>query len=327
MNNPLIPIFKVLYLNPNTGEQGRLPDLAVINAGGVSGPTFTVGGRGLLFSDGTSSDGSNGSGITFSTSLQGAYDKSNVPANIILSTDKHFVLTALNSNFFSVNANTGKVTITGDLEVQGLSTVINGTVSSLNQVVINPPNANSSALIIEPEAGVTMLTDLVSISTEFSKAPAFTINAAGVTSAQELIVQGNITVNGLINSVDVVSTALRLAAHISNTGLKHKADQISISGPFDIIVGANVEQALKSIDQQLSSTVAAGGIQTWEHIQTSDSKIWTIIHGKNSTRPTVSIYGQDNIQILVDEVRIVDPNTITVSFSTASSGRAVILLF
>lgn len=327
MTTPLIPIFKVLYLNSTTGEQGRLPDLAVINAGGVSGPTFTVGGRGLLFSDGTSSDGSNGSGLTFSTSLQGAYDKSNVPANIILSTDKHFVLTALNSNFFSVNANTGKVTITGDLEVQGSSTVINGTVSSLDQVIINPPNSTSTALIIEPQAGVTMLSDLVSVSTASAQAPVFTINAAGITTAQELVVQGNITVTGLINTVDVVSTATRLAAHISNTGLKHKAEQISISGPFDIIVGSTVEQALKSIDQQLSSTVAAGGIQTWEHVQTGESKVWTIIHGKNSTRPTVSIYGPDNVQILVDEVRIVDANTITISFSTESSGRAVILLF
>ena len=36
------------------GVFGQLEDGGIINAGGVKGPTFTVGGRGLLFDDGTS---------------------------------------------------------------------------------------------------------------------------------------------------------------------------------------------------------------------------------------------------------------------------------
>lgn len=40
------------------GEQGRLPPGGIINAGGVEGPTFTVDGKALIFSDGTATDGS-----------------------------------------------------------------------------------------------------------------------------------------------------------------------------------------------------------------------------------------------------------------------------
>lgn len=64
------PIFKPAVVIEGLGELGRLPDCAIINAGGTSGPTFTVGGRGLLFTDGTSSSGSGGTTIGNCTGLE-----------------------------------------------------------------------------------------------------------------------------------------------------------------------------------------------------------------------------------------------------------------
>ncbi len=47
----------VIYIE-ELGEQGRLPDGGVINAGGIEGPHFTVDGKALIFADGTATDGS-----------------------------------------------------------------------------------------------------------------------------------------------------------------------------------------------------------------------------------------------------------------------------
>lgn len=43
---------------PELGELGRLPDGGIINAGGVAGPHFTIGGQAVILKDGTASDGS-----------------------------------------------------------------------------------------------------------------------------------------------------------------------------------------------------------------------------------------------------------------------------
>jgi hypothetical protein len=51
------PVFKPVYVVPELGDLGRLPDGAIINAGGVSGH-FTVDGKAVILKDGTASDGS-----------------------------------------------------------------------------------------------------------------------------------------------------------------------------------------------------------------------------------------------------------------------------
>ena len=126
-------IFRPTYLIEDLGEQGRLPDGAIINIGGTVGPYFTVGGRALLFADGSSSDPSAG-GIT----LQTSYDNGN--GSIDLSAAKNFVITAINGRRFIIDSATGHVTIEGDLSVLGASNVIEGTISNLDQVNIGVPN-------------------------------------------------------------------------------------------------------------------------------------------------------------------------------------------
>lgn len=51
-------IHKPAIVIEKLGELGRLPDGGIINAGGVEGPNFTVGGKALIYADGTASDGS-----------------------------------------------------------------------------------------------------------------------------------------------------------------------------------------------------------------------------------------------------------------------------
>lgn len=239
-------IYKLLYLNQQTGEHGLFPDWGISNIGGTSSPTFSVNGKALLFSDGTSTDGL---GSALFLTLQGAYNTSST-GEIALSTGKPFSIKALNLNTFSVNPSNGNVTISGDLTVQG----------SINNI------------------------NLTQFFDDFTDHVAF------------------------------------------SPTIKHQAEEIGITGPFTNVTGTNVEEALESIDAQLSN-VGAAAIKTWEHVQSVASTLWTIAHNRNSLRPTVTIYDTNNDQIYPNEVHIVDANTITVSFNSFQDGRAIILMF
>lgn len=51
-------IHKPAIVIAELGELGRLPDRGIINAGGVAGPHFTIGGLPVIMADGSASDGS-----------------------------------------------------------------------------------------------------------------------------------------------------------------------------------------------------------------------------------------------------------------------------
>lgn len=312
--------FKVVYLNEGTGELGRLPDNAIINAGGVSGQSFTVGGKPLLFADGTATDGSQG--VVLNVTLQSAYDKSDGTIN--LSIGKDFTINALNQKIFQVDASTGRVTITGDLTVLGSSTVVEGTLANVDQVVINPPDGATSGLIIEPMVGVTMGTDIVRIRDSHAGPSVFTIDSNGNTLLKQL------TVGGTINGIDLTQFYADFQAHVGGIGLAHSADQISADTTgLQRISGSTVQEAIESIDTALENISSGSNavIKTYEHVQASALQVWFITHAQSSMRPTVTIYDEDYVQVFPDEMKVVDANTVRVTFGTAQAGRAIILLF
>lgn len=309
-------IFDLIYLTKETGELGRVPNLGITNIGGTAGPTFYVGGKALLFADGTATDGSNLSQLQIT--LQGAYNLSS-PATIALDTGKPFTVQALNSKVFQINPDTGKVTITGDLEVLGASTVVEGVLANVDQVVIKPPVGTAPVLSIEPVAGVTMSTDLVRIRAANAAPPVFSIDQNGDTFIRRL------SVGTTLNSVNFDQFYADFLAHQSPIGIKHGSDQIGITGPLPGLTGTNVQQVLESISQAI--TTVGDAIKTYEHIQSSALAIWSVVHSKNSVRPTVTIYDDSGYQVMPDEVIIIDPNTLEVRFNTPMTGKAIVLLF
>lgn len=65
----------------------------------------------------------------------------------------------------------------------------------------------------------------------------------------------------------------------------------------------------------------------YEHVQSSASQNWVIVHNKNSKRIQVTIWDPTDEMVLADYVQIVDLNTVHVHFNTSITGRAILLIF
>jgi hypothetical protein len=306
------------------GIFGQLPNGAIINAGGTSNSTWTVDGKGLLFDDGTSTaPGGGGSPFT----LQIAYNNSPVVSGqtgIKLATGKDFVILddTDNSLYFKVDAETGKVTITGDLEVLGSSTIIDTVVQDSDHWLISPKSGTTTALKIEPDIGVTPIVDLVTIRKTFGSTPVFRIDVNG-----NVIATQNITLGGLLNGVNVVQVRDNLAHHLAgDPGYRHTASVIDIS-PITTLPGAtNVQEALEQIN--IKADLGGGGTtRGYEHVQATAASLWTITHNLISMRCQVVVYDDSYEQLIPEKVQLIDANTLIVSFTTAISGRAMVIAF
>lgn len=312
-------IFKPVILEDD-GVFGRLPNNAIINIGGTVGPSFTVGGRGVLFDDGTSSTGSSSN-----LSLNQVYINSSPEdgeARIKLAAGKDFAITdLLNNLFFKVDAETGKVTISGDVEILGSSTIIDTVIQDSDHWLISPKAGTTTALKIQPDAGVVPIVDLVSIRKVFGGLPVVRVDKDG-----NLILSQNLQVSGLINGVDVAYLSNQINDHISgNPGVRHVADDIDILPIANLPGATNVQQALV----QLSNGVAGGGSSTmgFEHLQNDPALTWHIVHNKSTLRLTVSVY-DDNLEMIIpNNVAILNGNTVSINFSSPVSGRAILILF
>ena len=311
-------IFKPVVLESD-GILGRLPDGSIVNIGGTSHNTFTVGGKGILLEDGSTTGG--GSAL----SLNQAYINS-VPENgevrIKLTSGKDFTITDLLSNaFFKVDAETGKVSITGDLEVLGTSSVINTVIQDSDHWLISPKSGTTTALKIQPDPGVIPIVDIISVRKIFGAAPVLRLDKDG-----NLILTQNLNVGGLINNIDIVQLKSNLDLHLAGqTGYRHMADDVDIL-PIPSLTGAtNVQEALEQISTKVSSS--GSGMMGYEHIQAAPALQWAVVHNKATLRLTVTIYDDDLEMILPDNVVIVNGNTVNIYFSHPVSGRAILILF
>lgn len=305
-------VLRLIYDIADLGELGRLPDGAIVNIGGTIGPNFTVGGKGVLLDDGTSSGG--GSGVT----LQTAYANSSTPAQMNFSTGKDLILSALNDLKFIFDADTGAVTIEGDLTVLGNSTVIEGTISNLDQVNIRPPNAGTTGLTLRPSAGVTPTVNLLEVAVTNSGPLALSVQPNGTVSAPVLQVN---TINGV--------AIADLLSHIDGllTPPKHSASQISFDDTGLVnISGSTVQEAIADIDSKLG-VIGTSGVVGYEYTQIAPSAIWFINHGGNSVRVQVTIWDETNQAMLADTMTIVDNNQVHIFFASPQAGRAVLMLF
>ena len=316
------PVFNPIYLVDALGEYARIPDGAILNIGGVVGPNFTVGNKPLLFADGTSTDGSpvNSNAPDFQT----IYGNSVGTAFIDFTSGKDFILQAVNDNQFVFDADTGLVTITGDLHVLGeVTSVITSSVVT-DRVIVNQTAGNYVPFYMEPIDGVTPVSDVVSIRISNGGIPVFSINAAGTTSVQDLLVVGT------INGIDLADLQQDLTDHtdLTSTDIKHKASQISVdNSTLSPITGDNVQEALESIATSIANLTSIASVRGYEHTQLIAQTTWAIAHGQNTRRVQVSIWDSSDESIQPDSIVITSNNLITITYNTPVAGRAILMMF
>lgn len=123
------------------GIIGQLPNGSLINAGGTSFPTFTVGGKGLLFDDGSSTAPGGASSIT----LQSTYNNSltsgltSTQPLISLAPEKSFTIGIQDNIFLSLDSISGDLSLSNDIRILGNAyirgnTTIDGLINGVDVV-------------------------------------------------------------------------------------------------------------------------------------------------------------------------------------------------
>lgn len=315
-------VFKPIYLGTD-GILAQLADGSIINIGGVIGPTFTVGGRGLLFDDGTSTGGNGG--ITLQSVYDASFD-SNGDAKIKLITGRDLVIADDTDDgiFFKIDSETGKVTITGDLEILGNAVQIDTIVQDSDHWLISPKAGTTTALKIEPDVGVTPVVDLITVRRLFGQPSVFRIDSNGnLIATQNADVGGDLNVGGLINGIDLVQLKDDLEDHFNGTNHRHLATQVDIDEIETLPGATNVQEAL----EQLDTKVTTGGVSGYEHVQSVAATTWVVSHNKNTRRVIPAIYDDDYQLMIPDTVKLLDTNTAVIIFSSAITGRAMLSFF
>ena len=322
MPTTTIESLKLLYLIQELGEMAVVPNGAIVNIGGVSGPTFTVGGKPLLFADGTSTDGSASNFLK--PDFQNVYVNSTGEAFISFAAGKDLVLQAVNHKQFRFDADTGDVTISGNLIVQGsTTTVINASVDT-DRIAIHQTSGTYVPFIMEPLGGVTPTVNVVDIKVARSGASVFTIGPTGQTYIKDLQV-------GLINGLDFTALARSITDHITHSAtIKHAADEISVNThELGAVSGTNVQQAIDSIATAVNSLIQrdASDISGLEWVQGIPSRLWIINHNRSTKNIQLTIWDENNEQILPDVVKIDNNQTVSISFGSPIKGRVIMMLF
>jgi hypothetical protein len=66
-------------------------------------------------------------------------------------------------------------------------------------------------------------------------------------------------------------------------------------------------------------------ITVYTHAQESASMTWNVQHDLNTSSVNVQVYGSNNKVVIPDEIEIINPNQVQITFSDAMSGKAVVV--
>jgi len=311
-------ILKPIYLD-DEGVFARLPDGALINASGVFGPIFSVGGKSVALSDASAALPGE-EGITF----QKLYTENAKyrPVAFQLQVGKNFAINdADNSPVFYIDAETGKVTITSDLEVLGETSTVNTTITDTDSFLISPAASSTTALRIEPDAGVTPIVDIFTIRRTFGSPAVFKVDKDG-----NVIATQNLTVNGLINGINLSQLKTTADQHYAGTGSRHTASQIDITAIPSLSGATTVQTALVALVDNVTADIATKSVG-YEHTQSTASNVWVVNHNKQTRRVSVVVYDDQWEQVIPGSVKLTDLDTVTITFGSAMAGAAILTTF
>lgn len=352
-------IYRPLFLDTKTGFPAGVPDNGILNISGVVGPVFTVGGRELLFADGTTT----GSGTANAISLQTSYQNSSTgsePAVINLIPGRDFVIDAPNAPgvSFKIDSNTGAIIIGGDLVVGGTHTYVNSVTTTSDNLRLFAQSPNQPALWIGPDSNQhAPTTDLLVISLVPGDpvAAVLKVDASGTTVAAALNVLTDLNVGGKINGVDLAKLSAQVQSHIFvGTSYKHLAREINIDpGSFLNLPGTvirSVQTVLEFLDNSINNINAqvqglhedVDNLQTqidvithdeassspgFTFIATTPSREWVIQHNKNSKNLMFLVFDENGFMFTPDSAQVVDDNTVIMKFGSPQAGRVNMMFY
>lgn len=357
--NTVLNLYRPLFLDTKTGFPAGMPSNAILNIAGVVGPVFTVGGRELMFADGTSTGGG-----ASSVNLQTSYTNSSTdgkPASILLIPGRDLIIDAPNAPgvSFKIDSVTGAVTIGGDLIVGGTHTVINSTTYQSDVLRLFGQSPTQPALWIGPDVNQHAPTKdllIISLVPGDPTSAALKVDAGGKTTAQLLDVVGDLTVGGKINGIDLAALAAKVNSHIFvSNSYKHLAKEINIDpGSFLDLPNTVVRsvqtvleflgKSINTLDAQvqglhedvdnlqmqiddISHEAPSDGPKGYTFVANEPLREWVIKHNKNSKNLMFLVFDENGFMFQPDAAQIVDDNTVTLKFGSPQKGRVNMIFY
>lgn len=90
-------------------------------------------------------------------------------------------------------------------------------------------------------------------------------------------------------------------------------------------VGLSEGEVLGKVGGVVQGVTISGIPKSFVHTQGTSNGTWTIVHNKNSLDVMIQIYDENNKVIIPEDIAVTDLNTVTITFSAAQDGRAVLM--
>jgi len=332
----------IIYKPLHCGDDGifaGLPAGSIINIGGTASSVFTVGGRALLFADGTPT-GPGANPLNLQTIYNNSTDVDGF-ASIKLATGKDFVIydDTNNSVFFKIDSETGAITISGDLNIVGETVKIESALEVADHWLIQPSTGIHTTLQIEPKVGVSQSVDFINVRTTFGGPVVFRIDNLGNTTLATLT-----TTDGKVNNVHLANLQTSVNNHIlTSASIKHTAAEISVitNSVPQAPAALNVQEALVGLSAEVTSLRTdvttlqnappggggGGNVFGYSLLQDIPNSVWYIMHNKNTRNLTCTVYDSTGLLIFPDTVQIIDENNVQITFGAPQSGKVILMVF
>lgn len=255
--------------------------------------------------------------------LQDVYDNS-VPAGeagskyvqIKLTTDKDFRIVDDSDNtvFFGVDSETGKVTISGDLEVTGTTTTIDSTTTKVDHMKISAGAAGTVGLEIRPENGITPTANAIAYFVSNGAAsPAFSVDSNG-----NIVLADTLTVDGVDVSV-FKSSYDTFVADLGTAAASKGANMVAIQDANSHFTAETVEGAL----DELYTAVTAATSFEYDGTTTAAAS-HTVTHNLGQRVLQVVVLDENYEVVIPDTITYTSTSALTVTFSEATKCRVYV---
>jgi len=238
-------------------------------------------------------------------------------AEIKLATDKDFRIVDDSDNtvFFQIDSETGKVSITGDLEVTGTTTTIESTTTEVDHIKVSAGAAGTVGIEVRPDAGITPTASAIAYyGSNAAATPVFSVDKDG-----NIVLADNLTVDGV--DVSAFKSAYdTFVADLATADTAAKgANMVAIQDANSHFTATTVEGAL----DELYAAVTAATSFEYDGTATAAAS-HTVTHNLNQRVLQVVVLDEDYKVVIPDEITYTSTSALTVTFSEATKCRVYV---